>query len=172
MEIVDYSANSFAIIGDTKEYKDGLKSLGGKYNPYLKINGGNVPGWIFSNKHRDNVLAHVNGEYDPIRVDKTPTLSRPSESSSSSRDKYQVVKFEVFKPYKNQRIYLYTYPEDDLKNPPYAVEAIVESVQYQNGYVKRFNVAYDNFESKGVAIISDGMWSLQYANFPNYFSHE
>ena len=50
----EYSEKSFAAIGDrTKEFKDALKLIGGRYNQYLKINGVATPGWIFSKKHTE-----------------------------------------------------------------------------------------------------------------------
>jgi hypothetical protein len=52
MNIEDYSRYSFALYGEsTKNYKDQLKALGGKYNPNLK----GKPGWIFSTICRENV---------------------------------------------------------------------------------------------------------------------
>ena len=47
----DYSEKSFVVRGNTKEYKDKLKELGGKWNSNL-TNGG---GWIFSKKHKNDV---------------------------------------------------------------------------------------------------------------------
>lgn len=43
VEIVDYSEKAFALIGETKTIKDGLKKLGGRFNPRLKCGAG----WIF-----------------------------------------------------------------------------------------------------------------------------
>lgn len=47
-ELVDYSEKAVAVFGDTKPIKEDLKGIGGRFNPYLKKNGVNVPGWIFS----------------------------------------------------------------------------------------------------------------------------
>lgn len=49
--IVDYSDKSFAVIGDTKEIKEQLKSLGGRFNFRLTCGAG----WIFPNKARADV---------------------------------------------------------------------------------------------------------------------
>ena len=46
MNIKKYSEKSFVIRGETKDNRDLLKSLNGRFNPHLK--GG--PGWIFSFK--------------------------------------------------------------------------------------------------------------------------
>jgi len=52
MKLNQYSDKSFCICGDnTKEYKEELKSLGGKWNSNLK----DGPGWIFSNKNKEKV---------------------------------------------------------------------------------------------------------------------
>lgn len=55
MEIVDYSDKSFAVIGDTKEFKDVLKEAGGRFNKNLTIDEKTVAGWIFSNSKREDV---------------------------------------------------------------------------------------------------------------------
>ena len=55
VEIIDYSAKSIAVIGDTKPYKDLLQDLGGRFNKFLTVKGSKVPGWIFSNNKRGQV---------------------------------------------------------------------------------------------------------------------
>ena len=56
LKIIDYSEYSIALIGDTKQYKDRIKELGGKFNFRLSCG----PGWIFSNKLKQNVEKFVN----------------------------------------------------------------------------------------------------------------
>ena len=51
LQIVNYSPKSFAVIGDTKLFKDKLKELGGRFNRNLVIKDTIIPGWIFSEKH-------------------------------------------------------------------------------------------------------------------------
>ena len=52
LKIDTYSDKSFVIRGEeTKEYKDKLKDLGGKWNSNLKDGGG----WIFSNNNKNKV---------------------------------------------------------------------------------------------------------------------
>ena len=51
ININTYTDKSFVVRGDTKEYKEELKNLSGKWNSNLK--GGS--GWIFSNIHKDKV---------------------------------------------------------------------------------------------------------------------
>lgn len=43
VEIIDYSEKAIAVIGNTKEIKDTLKSLGGRFNPRLSCG----MGWVF-----------------------------------------------------------------------------------------------------------------------------
>lgn len=55
LEIVDYSEKAIAVFGDTKEIKDQLKEIGGRFNLSLKYNGGKRAGWIFSKKQASKV---------------------------------------------------------------------------------------------------------------------
>ena len=55
LEIIDYSDRSFAVYGNTKDHKQNLKSLGGKYNSSLK----DGPGWIFSKSRLTEVTDYV-----------------------------------------------------------------------------------------------------------------
>lgn len=51
MKLVDYSDKSFAVIGNTKKYKDTLKSLGGRFNAKLACGAG----WIFPKSKSEEV---------------------------------------------------------------------------------------------------------------------
>jgi len=55
VKFVEYSDKSFAIVGETKEIKDSLKEMGGKFNSFLKCG----KGWIFSNKRKETVLSFL-----------------------------------------------------------------------------------------------------------------
>nr|QBK88009.1 MAG: DNA topoisomerase I [Marseillevirus LCMAC202] len=48
VSIIDYSAKSIAVVGNTKDLKEYLKATGGKFNKKLTVDKVNVPGWIFS----------------------------------------------------------------------------------------------------------------------------
>lgn len=52
-----YSEKSFAVYGDTKQYKDELKALGGKFNLNLKEG----PGWIFRSTDAPKVSKWLEG---------------------------------------------------------------------------------------------------------------
>lgn len=54
-EIVDYSEKAIALFGDTKEIKDLLKAMGGKFNPRLTHNNEKQAGWIFSKSKKDEL---------------------------------------------------------------------------------------------------------------------
>lgn len=56
LQVVEYSEKSFAIIGQTKEIKDLLKSLGGKFNARLTCGAG----WVFQSSKRAEVLNALN----------------------------------------------------------------------------------------------------------------
>jgi len=57
LQIIDYSAKAFAVIGDTKQVKDELKNMGGKFNKYLSCG----VGWVFPIKARQAVETFING---------------------------------------------------------------------------------------------------------------
>jgi len=117
MELTEYSEKSFVVFGDTKPYKDSLKALGGKFNSKLKIEGEETPGWIFSKKQSEKVqkfLAQVaaGGEAETNSLpslegeDGSETFSSVSSNPKSlpkvvmveDDNKYQFVKFKIFKP--------------------------------------------------------------------------
>jgi hypothetical protein len=75
MEILDYTDKSFVVFGaDTKDWKDGLKGLGGRYNPHLThpTTKEKISGWIFSKKQKEKVEEFIrhpsNGKQEPIVV--------------------------------------------------------------------------------------------------------
>ena len=57
MKYAEYSDKSFMIYGDTKQHKDALKELGGKFNMNLNNpdGSGKTPGWIFP-KSKETVV--------------------------------------------------------------------------------------------------------------------
>ena len=70
--IETYSEKAIKIYGDTKPLKDALRSLGAKYNPYLK--GG--PGWIAS-KTKEVEIRAVIGNPQPITLATVEVVSAP-----------------------------------------------------------------------------------------------
>lgn len=59
-ELVDYSEKAIALFGDTKEIKELLKAMGGKFNPRLTYNGGKRAGWIFKQSKRGELNTIIN----------------------------------------------------------------------------------------------------------------
>lgn len=53
-KMVEYSAKAIAVFGETKAIKDELKSMGGRFNSRLTLNGERLAGWVFpkSKEHR------------------------------------------------------------------------------------------------------------------------
>ena len=64
MNIIDYSDKSFVVTGDTKQHKEELKKLGGKWNSNLSCGAG----WIFSLKSKEQVEKFVNEGVSSIEV--------------------------------------------------------------------------------------------------------
>lgn len=65
LETINYSEKAIVIYGNTKEYKEQLKQLGGRFNPYLTINGTKQAGWVFSKQKTElinNFIASLNGQ--------------------------------------------------------------------------------------------------------------
>ena len=56
--IVDYSLKALAVFGDTRQIKDQLKALGGRFNPKLTHEGSKQAGWIFS-KSKEQELRNL-----------------------------------------------------------------------------------------------------------------
>lgn len=56
--IADYSDRAFAVVGNTKPLRTVLKSLGGRFNGGLTIDGVRRAGWVFSrNRYTEETLA-------------------------------------------------------------------------------------------------------------------
>lgn len=53
--LVKYSEKAIAVFGETKEIKETLKSLGGRFNPSLTYNEEKKAGWIFSAKKENEI---------------------------------------------------------------------------------------------------------------------
>ncbi|WP_062055704.1 hypothetical protein [Aquimarina longa] len=62
LEIIDYSQKAIAIIGNTKEIKEGLKAIGGRFNFRLNVNSKKVAGWIFS-KTKETEVKNLLSKY-------------------------------------------------------------------------------------------------------------
>lgn len=58
VRIVAYSDRALAVVGDTKPLRTVLKSLGGRFNAGLTVDGVRMAGWVFSrNRYTEETLA-------------------------------------------------------------------------------------------------------------------
>ena len=55
VEIVEYSAKSIAVFGDTKPLRGTLRDLNGLFRAYLTHDGTRCAGWIFSKRREQEV---------------------------------------------------------------------------------------------------------------------
>ena len=80
MEIIDYTEKSIAVRGDTKQYKDLLTSIGGKWNTSLtdKSTNEKFAGWIFQKSKRE----YVTNELNKI-ISKGPLIEKKTAETST-----------------------------------------------------------------------------------------
>ena len=120
MNIISYSEKSFVVTGETKENKEELKKLGGKWNSNLSCGGG----WIFSNKSRTEVEKFIeSGSFVKDEVEPEPkivSLMRHNQRQSTPQPPTLFSKFVEF--LKNEKVgedviieYMYRAKTEDLK---------------------------------------------------------
>lgn len=74
-EIIDYSDKAIAVVGDTREIKDALKRMGGRFNPRLKCGAG----WIFPKSKSEQIEALQRGEVPADSRDTKKSHKRQAE---------------------------------------------------------------------------------------------
>ena len=89
VRIVDYSEKAIAVYGNTKELKDELKAIGGRFNPKLKEGAG----WIFPKSKRSEVDALINGNVSEQEI--VPSQSYGSENKLISSEKYEELRKQM-----------------------------------------------------------------------------
>lgn len=91
--MADYSAKAFVLYGDgTRQLKDKLKTIGGRYNPLLKLNGQQIKGWVFSKSRKEAVsllLSEVKEE-KPV-VESKPEVVATSHKPAAKKETPKVV---------------------------------------------------------------------------------
>ena len=94
ISIVNYSEKAIAVFGNTKDIKDHLAALGGKFNPSLKQNDERVPGWVFPTGKREEVKKIITafsqgtlGE-PPKKVERVSSVSSPAETFTISKEMF------------------------------------------------------------------------------------
>lgn len=104
--IEDYSAKSFVVRGETRDYKDVLKSMGGKWNSRLtdKTTGDKFGAWLFWSDKREELdtwIANGCRSAEGIRVTNTsdlkPNINNVVKNASPTRSNLQVVNTEMIK---------------------------------------------------------------------------
>lgn len=82
MELLDYTEKSFVVIGDTKNVKDKLKELGGRYNPNLTHpeTKEKLSAWIFSKKQKEKIQTFIRDPGSSIDTSKSVASSDPIDS--------------------------------------------------------------------------------------------
>ena len=83
-QIIDYSEKAIAVVGDTRDIKDKLKALGGRFNPRLSCGAG----WIFSKKQRAEVEKLLQGE----SVEKSAPKPKAKKNPAIEEAKAEYVK--------------------------------------------------------------------------------
>ena len=83
-QIIDYSEKAIAVVGDTRDIKDKLKALGGRFNPRLSCGAG----WIFSKKQCAEVEKLLQGG----KVEKSAPKPKAKKNPAIDEAKAEYVK--------------------------------------------------------------------------------
>ena len=88
MELLDYTEKSFVVVGDTKNLKDKLKELGGRYNPNLTHpeTKEKLAAWIFSKKQKEKIQTFLTGTSSGGPTSRSPETSKSSDPVDSLLD--------------------------------------------------------------------------------------
>lgn len=95
ISVEEYTDRSVVVRGETRQYKEDLKKLGGKYNSRLR----GEPGWIFPKSKQDDILNFMKegkrlvsekeaqeGEDRTLKWESKRNIDKKTYSSSSSND--------------------------------------------------------------------------------------
>ena len=87
-----YSEKSFVVRGETRECKEDLRALGGKWNSNLREGGA----WIYSNAKKNAVEAYIRGEGMPqAKIPaKIPVRVRAKPSTGDYATKEDIMRLE------------------------------------------------------------------------------
>ena len=156
-----YSEKSFVVYGSkTRDYKENLKELGGRFNSRLKQQseypGG--PGWIFAESKREEVETFINsiGNYNTNMMQGNDIIPTHYQNSST-KSKYQTVKWRVFRPDVGMQVKINV--GTNVKNGK------VSRVENNDGVVDTVYINLDNGTTK--AVIVNGMWQI-HAYLPDH----
>ena len=88
ISVLDYTICSIVVLGDTKPHAKQLKSLGGRYNPHLTIDGEKVIGWVFKKGDREKVEEYVKrGVVEKTLLERVRELEGRVKILESNRDR-------------------------------------------------------------------------------------
>lgn len=158
IKVVDYSDKSFAVYGEgTRDIKEQIKSLNGKFNRNLKsvedFEGG--MGWVVSKKYEEELNELVgkynSGEMNFSLPDTTGEFALPSTNLPlKNNSTYQYVKYKVYKPQVGMNVKL-------TSGTTEMVGEVVEVLSSKN-VVDTAIIQFDNDKAK--AVICNGSWQL------------
>lgn len=156
LSIVDYSDKSFVVYGSaTKQYKESLKNLGGRFNSKLKPRedweGGAA--WIYSVSKKPDVAEFVNDVNSGEITSDFPDVRNSNNGlpiyNVPRKEKYQQVKFRIFKPEEGMEVKL---------NDGSQKEGTVTRTETNNGIVDTAYLELDGTPT--MAVISRGKWQI------------
>jgi len=186
---LNYSDKSFVVSGSTKEFKEQLMALGGRYNPNLKTG----PGYIFSNKKEQEVTEFVNMQNNSntnVNINQQNNQSKTDILSLDNKKpnvKYQIIKKDT--TIKSSLPSMYSsiqYPNRFVGSDGLSYQIIIETcilpyinqkvqVKYDGNEfeatvselnnispINDITLSYqeDNIEKKTKAIIMNGKWQI------------
>jgi hypothetical protein len=108
LQVIEYSNSSIALIGDTKEIKEQLKQLGGRFNPRLTCGAG----WVFSKDKRPQIELLIKGESTPA------TGEAPRQSYKLSKEQENRIRAYLSDECKLNEYWV----NSELKRAKYAAE--------------------------------------------------
>lgn len=82
LELVEYSEKAVAVIGDTKDYREQLKAMGGRFNARLTCG----PGWVFSRRKEAELREFIAGT---AKAGERPGRTTPANEAKDPGAKYR-----------------------------------------------------------------------------------
>ena len=79
LELVGYSEKAVAVIGGTKDFKEQLKAMGGRFNPRLTCG----PGWVFSRRKEAELREFIAGT---AKAGERPGRTTPANEANEAND--------------------------------------------------------------------------------------
>lgn len=82
LELVGYSEKAVAVIGDTKDYREQLKAMGGRFNARLTCG----PGWVFTRRKEAELREFIAGT---AKAGERPGRMTPANEANDPGAKYR-----------------------------------------------------------------------------------